>query len=245
MKEKHTKQERMREFANGMYYYVTDMLGLVWPWIAAISLTMTGFLSPFGMIEKNIITPEMRWIGPESVAEHRATLYLLEVTVRMWLMFFAIVLVCILVMALFHVTTSLETGHTLYAKNNEDILFSAPVFYIRESHPYERWLYITKDELKFIQWEALTCSRIAWFILKKKASERHVLEKEQTLRQDMIVNAKTKKHYISPDHVVLTINGGWDIELSVADKEKFLSCFSAAGQNAPAPTSCPDIQQAT
>ncbi len=244
MKEKHTKQERMREFANGMYYYVTDMLGLVWPWIVAISLAMTGFLSPFGMIEKNIITPEMKWIGPESVAEHKATLYLLGVTVRLWLIFLTMALVCIFVMALVHVATSLETGHVLYAKNDEDILFSAPVFYIREGHPYERWLYITKNELKFIWWEALTCDRLIWLIFKKEAGKRHVLEKEQTLSRDMIISAKTKKRYLSPNHIILTIKGGWDIELSVTDRENFLSLFSAESQDIPVSKDTSNIQQA-
>ena len=245
MKEKHTKREVTREFAFGIYYYMTDMLGFVWPWIAAISLATVGFLGSFGMIKKNIITPEMKWVGPEPVAEHKATLYLLGVTVRLWLIFLAMALVCIFVMALVHVATSLETGHALYAKNDENLLFSAPVFYIREGHPYERWLYITKNELKFIWWEALTCDRLIWLIFKKEASKRHVLEKEQTLSRDMIISVTTKKRYLSPNHVKLTIKGGWDIELSTADKEKFLSCFSAAGQNAPAPTSCLDIQQTT
>ena len=61
----------------------------------------------------------------------------------------------------------------------------------------------------------------------------------------MLVSVTTKKRYLSPNHVKLAIKGGWDIELSAADKEKFLSCFSAAVQNAPAPANRPDIQQTT
>jgi hypothetical protein len=245
MKEKHTKQEVMREFANGMYYYVTDMLKFVCPWISAMSILEGFMLVMLKMIAKGLATQPMRIGEPDPATEHKIMLYMLGSFARVWLILFAVALVYILIIALVHVVTSLETGHAIYDKNDENLLFSAPVFYIGEGHPYERWLYITKDELKFIQWEAPTCSRIAWFIFKKEASKRHVLEKEQTLSRDMLVSVTTKKRYLSPNHVKLTIKGGWDIELSTADKEKLLSCFSAAGQNAPAPTNCPDIQQAT